>query len=606
MISTMNLILVALQLSFLHLLLVSAEDDVFCLQQFKVSVSDPSGYLDNWVFGNSSNGFICNFVGVTCWHVGENKVFSLALPAAGLTGRFPHGLSNCSSIQQLDLSDNLIEGSIPSDICEQMPYLTTLDLSQNNLNGTIPVNLSDCLYLNKLYLRQNKLHGTIPGQIGTLSRLMDFDLSANNLSGPIPSDLSKFANAFGSNPLLCGPPLTKSCSSSSSSRPNTGLIVGVAIGVILVTILFIGFCVWWVLPTRKARAALRDEHKWAKLIKAPKSITVSMFEKPLVKMKLSDLMVATDDFSKDSIIGTGRTGTVYRATLADGSILAIKRLHLSTRSDKQFRAEMNTLGQLRHRNLVPLLGYCVAEGERLLVYKHMTNGSLRDCLHNAPEDAKLDWITRLKIAIGAARGLAWLHHSCNPRIIHRNISAMTILLDEEYEPRITDFGLARLMNPVDTHISTYVNGDFGDVGYVTPEYIRTLVATTKGDVYSFGVVLLELITSQKANDVYSVEDFKGNLAEWVTYLSNTGQLYEAIDMSLKGKGVDDELMQFLRLARACVLAEAKERPTMYEVHHLLRSVGQRYDFTDQNEDEIPLTDTADSQYMAELIVAREN
>eukprot|EP00249_Psilotum_nudum_P028963 c39009_g1_i1 orf=2-496(-) len=157
----MNPMLVALLLSSLHLLQVSAEDDVSCLRQFRKSVSDPSGYLGNWVFGNSSNGFICNFAGVTCWHYGENKVFSLALPSAGLTGRFPQGLSNCSSIQQLDLSVNLIVGSIPSDICQQMPYLTTLDLSQNNLTGTIPVSLSDCLYLNKLSLEENKLHGTI-------------------------------------------------------------------------------------------------------------------------------------------------------------------------------------------------------------------------------------------------------------------------------------------------------------------------------------------------------------------------------------------------------------------------------------------------------------
>jgi serine/threonine protein kinase len=299
-------------------------------------------------------------------------------------------------------------------------------------------------------------------------------------------------------------------------------------------------------------------------------------------------MDATNDFSPENIIGSGRTGTVYRVTLTDGSVMAIKRLRDSAQFEKQFKAEMNTLARLRHQNLVPLLGYCIAGQEKLLVYKHMANGSLWDCLHSKenPEN-NLDW-------------------TCNPRVIHRNISSNSILLDDEYEPRITDFGLARLMNPVDTHLSTFINGDFGDLGYVAPEYMRTLVATLKGDVYSFGVVLLELVTGQKPINVENGEDgFKGNLVDWITKLSNDGRISEAIDKSLIGRGQEDELLQFMRVACACVLSGAKERPSMYEVYHLLRAIGEKYNFSDGN-DEIPLTSgTADNDRSSELIVAFE-
>ena len=168
-----------------------------------------------------------------------------------------------------------------------------------------------------------------------------------------------------------------------------------------------------------------------------------MFEKSVSKMKLNDLMKATGDFTKENIIGTGRSGTMYRAILPDGSFLAIKRLQDTQHSESQFTFEMSTLGSVRQRNLVPLLGYCIAKKERLLVYKYMPKGSLYDHLHQQSNDTKvLEWSLRLKIAIGTARGLAWLHHSCNPCILHRNICSKCILIDDDYEPNIFCFRLA--------------------------------------------------------------------------------------------------------------------------------------------------------------------
>lgn len=333
---------------------------------------------------------------------------------------------------------------------------------------------------------------------------------------------------------------------------------------------------------------------------------LSMFEKSTSKMRLSDLMKATNNFSKNNIIGSGRTGTFYKAVLDDGTSLMVKRLQNTQHSEKEFTSEMATLGNVKHRNLVPLLGFCMAKKERLLVYKDMPNGTLHDRLHSLSEGEKtLEWPMRMKIAIGAAKGFAWLHHNCNPRIIHRNISSKCILLDVEFEPKISDFGLARLMNPIDTHLSTFVNGEFGDFGYVAPEYTRTLVATPKGDVYSFGVVLLELVTGERPTSVAKApETFKGTLVEWITQLSGESKLQEAIDHSLSGKSYDSEIFQVLKVACRCVLsAIPKERPTMFELYQLLRAIGERYDFT--TNDDIMMPSETDSGFqMDDLIVAQ--
>jgi serine/threonine protein kinase len=349
-------------------------------------------------------------------------------------------------------------------------------------------------------------------------------------------------------------------------------------------------------------------------LKGQKGAKVFMFKNAVSKMKLKDLMKATEEFKKDNIIGKGRTGTLYKGVLEDGTPLMIKRLQDSQRSEKEFDSEMKTLGSVKNRNLVPLLGYCIASKERLLMYEYMPNGYLYDQLHPEDEESStskhMDWTSRLKIAIGAAKGLAWLHHSCNPRIIHRNISSKCILLTAEFEPKISDFGLARLMNPIDTHLSTFVNGEFGDFGYVAPEYSRTMVATPKGDVYSFGVVLLELVTGQKATSVTiggseeaaEEESFKGNLVEWITKLSSESKLQEAIDRSLLGKGVNDEIFKVLKVACNCVLPEVpKQRPTMFEVYQLLRAIGESYNFTADDDILVP-SESGEADFIEELIV----
>ncbi|CAN1182001.1 Probably inactive leucine-rich repeat receptor-like protein kinase At5g48380 [Linum perenne] len=546
------------------------QSDIDCLRSIKESLKDPFNYLNStWNFNNDTEGFICKFTGVDCWHPDESKVLNIRLADMGLKGQFPRGLKNCTSITGLDLSSNELSGPLPDDIGQLIKFVTTLDLSSNAFSGTIPTSLANCTYLNVLNLGHNRLTGQIPGEISNLDRMKSFNVANNLLSGPIP----RFRNATGTsaenyanNPGLCGGPPLDPCIVDGSKKTKNGIIIGATIA----------------------------------------GVTVSMFEKSVSKMKLNDLMKATNNFHKDNIIGSGRTGTMYKAVLEDGTALMVKRLQDSQRSEQEFLSEMNTLGSVKHSNLLPLLGFCIASKERLVVYENMENGSLYVNLHGEDEDRKpIEWSVRLKIAIRAAKGFAWLHHNCNPRILHRNISSKCIMLDSKFEPRISDFGLARLMNPIDTHLSTFVNGEFGDLGYVAPEYARTLRATPKGDVYSFGIVLLELVTSEKPTQVSRApEDFRGNLVDWVKLLSSKSKLRDAMDKSLLGKGVDSEVFQVLKVACNCVGEAPKERPTMFEVYQLLRAIGEQYQFTAEDEMMMP-ADGGDADFIEELIVARD-
>ncbi|XP_062081435.1 probably inactive leucine-rich repeat receptor-like protein kinase At5g48380 [Humulus lupulus] len=600
------LLWLVLRSSFCH----GDQNDINCLKIIKDSLEDPFGYLNStWNFNNRTEGFICKFTGVECWHPDESKVLNIRLSDMGLKGPFPRGIENCKSLTGLDLSNNKLYGPIPTDISKLIGFVTTLDLSSNNFSGPIPQLLSNCTYLNVLKLDHNRLTGQIPLELGQLSRLKEFSATNNLLTGQVPTFQSKLitAQSYANNPGLCGELLDPCEASPKKSR--TVIIVASAVGGVTFAALAVGVGLAFFFRRVAVRKKEEDPegNKWARSLKGTKAIKVSMFEKSVSKMRLSDLMKSTNNFSKDNVIGSGRTGTMFKAELEDGSSLMVKRLQESLHSEKEFLSEMATLGSVRNRNLVPLLGFCMAKKERLLVYKLMVNGTLHDRLHFLAEgDKPLEWPTRLKIGIGAARGLAWLHHNCNPRIIHRNISSKCILLDGEFEPKISDFGLARLMNPIDTHLSTFVNGEFGDLGYVAPEYARTLVATPKGDVYSFGVVLLELVTGERPTHVAKApETFKGNLVEWTTQLSGNSELHSAIDESLLGKGVDGELFQFLKVACSCVVETAKERPTMFEVYQLLRAIGENYHFTAEN-DILIQTENSDAGVLEELIVARED
>ncbi|CAN1187646.1 Probable inactive receptor kinase At1g27190 [Linum perenne] len=579
--------------SFLLISVVSAiEDDLMCLEGVKKAL-DPQNQL-TWNLNNNSVGAVCQLNGVTCWNERENRIISLQLPDSKLAGQLPDSLKYCRSLQVLDLSNNGLSGSLPPQICTWLPYVVTLDLSGNSLSGSIPPEIVNCKFLNNLYLNGNKLSGSIPYGLGRLDRLKKFSVADNGLSGSIPADLATFPEGdFEGNGKLCGRPLGK-CGGLSSK--SLGIII--AAGVVGATgSLVLGFAIWWWLFGKRAKrdGARKDESSWIELLRSHKLVQVSLFQKPINKIKLYDLIVATNNFEFENIIISTRTGVSYKAVLPDGSALAVKRLGGSSKlGEKQFRSEMNRLGQLRHPNLVPLLGFCSVEEERLLVYKHMTGGTLYSQLHGSgfglgtQASSSIDWPTRLRIGIGAARGLAWLHHGCQPPYIHQYISSNIILLDDDFDARVADFGLARLIATRDSNDSSF-NGDLGEFGYIPPEYSSTMVASLKGDVYGFGVVLLELVTGQKPLDVNNGEEgFKGNLVDWVNSLVIAGRSKDSIDKSLVGKGHDDEISQVLKVALNCVGSRPKDRQPMYQVYESLKALGEKHGSFNEQYDEFPL------------------
>ncbi|KAK2653811.1 hypothetical protein Ddye_013667 [Dipteronia dyeriana] len=303
----------------------------------------------------------------------------------------------------------------------------------------------------------------------------------------------------------------------------------------------------------------------------PLSINIAMFEQPLLRLTLVDILEATNNFCKTNIIGDGGFGTVYKATLPDGKTVAVKKLsQAKTQGHREFMAEMETLGKVKHQNLVPLLGYCSFGEEKLLVYEYMVNGSLDHWLRNRTGALEvLDWTKRFKIAYGAARGLAFLHHGFIPHIIHRDIKASNILLNEDFEAKVADFGLARLISACETHVSTDIAGTFG---YIPPEYGQTGRSTTRGDVYSFGVILLELITGKEPTGPDFKEIEGGNLVGWVFQKIKKGQAADVLDPTVLSADSKPVMLQMLQITAVCLSENPADRPTMLQVLKFLKAM----------------------------------
>ncbi|KAL6562463.1 Receptor-like protein kinase BRI1-like 3 [Orobanche gracilis] len=502
----------------------------------------------------------------------------------------------------LDLSYNYLSGTIPEDI-GLMPYLQVLNLGHNDITGEIPFSFGGLKSVGVLDLSHNHLEGLIPGSLIGLSVLSDFDVSNNNLSGTIPSggQLTTFPiQRYGNNTHLCGVPLrpcgmeyAHRASRSSGRGKKAGLAVRMVTGIMFsVTSIFLLLYALF-----RARKKWKMEGKREKYMDSlptsgssswklssvlePLSIDVSAFKKPLRKLTFAHLLEATNGFSADSLIGSGGSGDVYKAQLKDGSVVAIKKfIYVTGQGDREFMAEMETIGKIKHRNLVTLLGYCRVGEERLLIYEYMEWGSLNAVLHDREKvgGTRLDWPATKKIAIGSARGLAFLHHSCIPHIIHRDMKSSNVLLDANFEARVSDFGMARLVSAVDTHLT--VSNFAWTPGYVPPEYYQSFRCTTKGDVYSYGVVLLELLSGKKPIDTLAFGDVN-NLVGWAKQLDRENRSHEVLDPDLVTSLCGDaELYHYLKIAFECLEDKAFRRPTMIQV--MTRFMELQADFEGDN------------------------
>ncbi|XP_057494969.1 probable receptor-like serine/threonine-protein kinase At4g34500 [Actinidia eriantha] len=284
---------------------------------------------------------------------------------------------------------------------------------------------------------------------------------------------------------------------------------------------------------------------------------------------LKDLEIATRGFADENVIGEGGYGIVYRGILQDGSVVAVKNLHNNRgEAEKEFKVEVEAIGKVRHKNLVGLIGYCAEGAKRLLVYEYVDNGNLEQWLHgDVGPISPLTWDIRMRIAVGTAKGLAYLHEGLEPKVVHRDVKSSNILLDGRWNAKVSDFGLAKLLAPEKSYVTTRVMGTFG---YVSPEYANTGMLNERSDVYSFGILLMEIITGRNPVD-YSRPPREMNLVDWFKGMVASRRGEEVLDPLIQGQPSPRALKRVLLVCLRCIDLNANKRPKMGQIVHMLEA-----------------------------------
>ncbi|XP_020232419.1 LRR receptor-like serine/threonine-protein kinase ERL1 [Cajanus cajan] len=490
---------------------------------------------------------------------------TLDLARNRLTGEIPRLLYWNEVLQYLGLRGNLLSGTLSPDIC-QLTGLWYFDVRGNNLTGTIPDSIGNCTSFEILDISYNQITGEIPYNIGFL-QVATLSLQGNRLTGRIPEVIGLMLllnihcvtfSSFIGNPFLCGNWFGSICGPSvPKSREIFSRVAVVCLTLGIMMLLAMVIVAFY--RSSQSKQLMKGSSRTGQ--GPPKLVVLHM---DMAIHTLDDIMRSTENLNEKYVIGYGASSTVYKCALKNSRPIAIKRLYnQQPHNFREFETELETIGNIRHRNLVTLHGYALTPNGNLLFYDYMANGSLWDLLHG-PLKVKLDWETRLRIAVGAAEGLAYLHHDCNPRIVHRDIKSSNILLDENFEAHLSDFGTAKCISTTRTHASTYV---LGTIGYIDPEYARTSRLNEKSDVYSFGIVLLELLTGKKAVDNDS------NLHQLILSKADNNTVMEAVDPEVSVTCIDlSHVKKTFQLALLCTKGNPSERPTMHEVVRVLVSL----------------------------------
>ncbi|MCD9560874.1 Protein NSP-INTERACTING KINASE 2 [Datura stramonium] len=544
--------------------------EVQALMEIKNSLHDPHGVL-NW---DESSVDPCSWNMITC--SSDKYVTGLASPSQSLSGKISPYIHNLTHLELLLLQSNNISGPIPTEL-GMLQKLKTIDLSDNQLTGKIPPSLAQLKSLQYLRLNNNSLSGAVPLELSNMTQLTLLDLSFNNLSGPVPRLLAKTFNLLG-NPIICATGKEPECNGTTTSmplpftlnnsqnaqpfgRPKThkiALAFGTSLGCICLLIIGFGFFLWWRQKQNKQIFFdINEQHH--------EQVCLGN----LRRFQFRELQAATNNFSNKNILGKGGFGNVYKGCLSDGTIVAVKRLKDGNAigGDKQFQTEVEMISLAVHRNLLRLYGFSMTPTERLLVYPYMSNGSVASRLKAKPP---LDWSTRKSIALGAARGLLYLHEQCDPKIIHRDVKAANILLDDDCEAVVGDFGLAKLLDHRDSHVTTAVRGT---VGHIAPEYLSTGQSSDKTDVFGFGILLLELISGQRALEFGKAANQKGAMLDWVKKIHQEKKLNMLVSKDLKDKYDRIELEEMVQVSLICTQYHPSHRPKMSEVVRMLEGDG---------------------------------
>ncbi|KAG6529760.1 protein STRUBBELIG-RECEPTOR FAMILY 8-like isoform X1 [Zingiber officinale] len=543
------------------------------------------------------------------------------------------------NLSVLDLSFNNFSGDVPNSF-GFMSNLSCLYLQNNRLTGS--VNILANLDLTTLNIANNQFNGWIPQGFNSIPNLETGGNSfSNNLAPPPP-------------PYMPPPPRRphRVCDDTqeprympSSNSPDhasnkqsltTGQVIGIAISstVGVLCILLAGtlylFNIWKskhdgiISGSDSGRLAdvgtnkVTEKEMQEQMLKSPSTASLNFPDKIIIhkldeksgtanrtkvstaatSYSVASLQVATNSFNQDCLVGEGSLGRVYRAEFPNGKVLAIKKIDsaaLSIQEEDNFLEAVSNISRLRHPNIVAFSGYCAEYGQRLLVYEYIGNGTLHDVVHFVDDcSRKLSWNARMKVSLGTARALEYLHEVCLPSVVHRNLKSANVLLDEEFNPYLSDCGLAaltrkterqasktvtdnvslviRLHKSLTQQVSTEVVGSFG---YSAPEFAMTGMYTVKSDVYSFGVVMLELLTGRKPLDSSRVRS-EQSLVRWaIPQLHDIDALSRMVDPALNGIYPAKSLSRFADIIALCVQTEPEFRPPMSEVVQQLVQLVQR-------------------------------
>ncbi|GMH21513.1 hypothetical protein Nepgr_023355 [Nepenthes gracilis] len=536
-----------------------------------------------------------------------SELRELTLSDNHLIHQLPAQIADCRKLKVLNLKNNHLSGDVPPEL-SKLIRLRVLDLSSNRFSGDLSF-LKHFPNLEILSLSNNLFTGNVPASLRSFRNLRFFNISGNELiqQGPAP-----FLNGVEYvSPQVTGEKMapkrhmlaekltTRRNHSSAVAAPTASVAPAEAPAPAAVShshrkhekklrAWILGFLAGAIAGGASGMIISVLVKATLFLCRRDKDSGISIFS-PLIK-KEDDLkfLEKEDGLASLELIGRGGCGDVYRAQLprSHGMMIAIKRITAApnqandpleeetkqlNKRMRQIRAEIKTIGQIRHRNLLPLLAHVGRPGCHYLVYEFMKNGSLQDALNQAAEGTReFEWLARHRIAVGVAAGLEYLHFSNEPKIIHRDLKPANILIDDNMEPRISDFGLAKAMPDTKTHITTSVIA--GTLGYIAPEYHQTLKFTEKCDIYSFGVMLGVLVIGRLPTDEFFIDAEEIGLVKWMINVMTSMEPKRAIDAKLIGNGYEEQMLQVLKIACFCTLDDPSQRPNSRDVRCMLSQI----------------------------------
>ncbi|KAB5573498.1 hypothetical protein DKX38_000692 [Salix brachista] len=503
----------------------------------------------------------------------------LSLRSNGISGEFPFDFSNLKNLSFLYLQYNNLSGSLPVDF-SLWPNLTIVNLSNNRFNGSIPHSFSNLSHLAALNLANNSLSGEVPDF--NLPNLHQINLSNNNLSGSVPRSLGRFpGSVFSGNNIPfetfphASPVVTPSATPYPRSRNKRGLGEKTLLGIIVASCVLglLAFVFFMAVCCSRKKGEGQFSGKLHKGGMSPEKVVsrsqdannrLTFFEGCNYAFDLEDLLRASAE-----VLGKGTFGMAYKAILEDATTVVVKRLKEVSVGKRDFEQQMEVVGSIRHENVVELKAYYYSKDEKLMVYDYYSQGSISSMLHGkrGGERIPLDWDTRMRIAIGAARGIARIHAENGGKFVHGNIKSSNIFLNSRQYGCVSDLGLATITSSLAPPISRAA-------GYRAPEVADTRKTAQPSDVYSFGVVLLELLTGKSPIHTTGGDEII-HLVRWVHSVVREEWTAEVFDVELmRYPNIEEEMVEMLQIAMSCVVRMPDQRPKTTDVVRMIENVRQ--------------------------------